>query len=454
MYNGNISMVYHAVDRRSGVTIALKLYKRAKLTAIERHQVAREIKLHINLCHDSIIAMYAAWKDRNYVYMALEWAPGGDVYGYLRANRGRLSEEVAVPLILEPFLSGLRLIHEQGLIHRDIKPENILLNHSFQIKIADFGLSIDSTNEVANTRLGTIDYLAPEILDCPVKQNPNDNKENPNIGYTNKVDCWSVGVLAYELLAGQPPFAAPSPQETLRRIRTKEVEYPPWFSHEALDFLRGVLVRDPRCRPTISQMLMHPWVRRWSNRYRAPGTDRARRSSLPVSMLIMQPPQPAVAPPAVAPAAPADSSSVAQPGSDTNSESGSVTATVLLAVQHPATPHVACLAESAACVQVMGSAKMQAGCAFHPSPHGNYTEQSHYLPLPEAAALAAAAAAAAQASYLTSRTQKFLSLKSTQATGPGCAAGAAMAGGPAAGCGAGCPAALAAALPIPHLAAS
>ncbi|GFH26984.1 protein kinase domain-containing protein [Haematococcus lacustris] len=205
MYNGNISMVYHAVDRRSGVTIALKLYKRAKLTAIERHQ--------------------------------------GDVYGYLRANRGRLSEEVAVPLILEPFLSGLRLIHEQGLIHRDIKPENILLNHSFQIKIADFGLSIDSTNEVANTRLGTIDYLAPEILDCPVKQNPNDNKENPNIGYTNKVDCWSVGVLAYELLAGQPPFAAPSPQETLRRIRTKEVEYPPWFSHEALDFLRGVLLR-------------------------------------------------------------------------------------------------------------------------------------------------------------------------------------------------------------------
>ncbi|GFH12072.1 protein kinase domain-containing protein, partial [Haematococcus lacustris] len=212
MYNGNISMVYHAVDRRSGITIALKLYKRVKLTAIERHQVAREIKLHINLCHDSIIAMYAAWKDRNYVYMALEWAPGGDVYGYLRANHGRLGEE------------------------------NILLNNSFQIKIADFGLSIDSKNEVANTRLGTIDYLAPEILDCPVKQNPNDNKENPNIGYTNKVDCWSVGVLAYELLAGQPPFAAPSPQETLRLIRTKEVEYPPWFSLEAVDFMRKVLV--------------------------------------------------------------------------------------------------------------------------------------------------------------------------------------------------------------------
>lgn len=76
LYNGNISMVYHAVDKRSGITVALKLYKRYKLTLIERHQVAREIKLHSGLVHDSIIAMYAAWKDKSYVYLALEWAPG------------------------------------------------------------------------------------------------------------------------------------------------------------------------------------------------------------------------------------------------------------------------------------------------------------------------------------------------------------------------------------------
>ena len=60
----------------------------------------------------------------------------------------------------------------------------------------------------ATARLGTVDYLAPEVLDCPVKAHPKDNKDNPNIGYTNKVDCWSIGVLAYELLVGTPPFAA------------------------------------------------------------------------------------------------------------------------------------------------------------------------------------------------------------------------------------------------------
>ena len=60
----------------------------------------------------------------------------------------------------------------------------------------------------ARPRLGTIDYIAPEILDCPTKKSPLENKDNPAIGYSNKVDCWSVGVLAYELCCGCPPFAA------------------------------------------------------------------------------------------------------------------------------------------------------------------------------------------------------------------------------------------------------
>ncbi len=51
-----------------------------------------------------------------------------------------------------------------------------------------------------------MDYIAPEILACPAKQHPFENKDNPDIGYTNKVDCWAVGVLAYELLVGKPPF--------------------------------------------------------------------------------------------------------------------------------------------------------------------------------------------------------------------------------------------------------
>eukprot|EP00878_Enallax_costatus_P037945 GHUV01043055.1.p1 GENE.GHUV01043055.1~~GHUV01043055.1.p1 ORF type:complete len:140 (+),score=29.86 GHUV01043055.1:285-704(+) len=75
LYAGHISSVYRAVDKKSGITVGLKLYKRTKLNDMERHQIAREIWLHIQLNHPSIIALYAAWKDKDYIYLVLEWAP-------------------------------------------------------------------------------------------------------------------------------------------------------------------------------------------------------------------------------------------------------------------------------------------------------------------------------------------------------------------------------------------
>jgi len=75
LYAGHISSVYRGVDKKSGITVGLKLYKRAMLNDMERHQIAREIWLHIQLNHPSIIALYAAWKDKDYIYLVLEWAP-------------------------------------------------------------------------------------------------------------------------------------------------------------------------------------------------------------------------------------------------------------------------------------------------------------------------------------------------------------------------------------------
>ncbi|KAI8473429.1 MAG: kinase-like domain-containing protein [Monoraphidium minutum] len=261
MYSGHISSVYRAVHRTSGITVGLKMYRRGMLNDMERHQIAREIWLHIQLNHPSIIALYAAWKDRDYIYLVLEWAPEGNVFTFLQQHGGRLPEHVAVPMVLEPTMSALSYIHGLGMIHRDVKPENILLTTSMQIKLADFGLSIHSNYEVANTRLGTIDYLSPEILDCPVKQHPADHKANPNKWYTNKVDCWSVGVLAYELLAGHTPFEARTPQETLYKIKSQEVAYPPSLSPGAADFIQRALVRAPEQRTGMSDLLSHAWLR-------------------------------------------------------------------------------------------------------------------------------------------------------------------------------------------------
>lgn len=89
--------------------------------------------------------------------------------------------------IFRPLLSALSFIHARGLIHRDLKPENILLGPNFEIKLSDFGLSINQHQEVANTRLGTLNYIAPEILQCPYKHHPLENKGFGSIGYDNMV---------------------------------------------------------------------------------------------------------------------------------------------------------------------------------------------------------------------------------------------------------------------------
>ena len=106
-----------------------------------------------------------------------------------------------------PFLSTLAHLHASGIIHRDIKPENILVTDSGSLQLADFGLSIRSTNDAPVTRVGTLDYMAPEVVRCPRKRTPQEWKDRKDLHYTFAVDVWALGVLVYELCLGEPPFS-------------------------------------------------------------------------------------------------------------------------------------------------------------------------------------------------------------------------------------------------------
>lgn len=98
--------------------------------------------------------------------------------------------------------AGLSYLHSQSVIHRDIKPENILVSGS-RVKIADFGWSVYSQAR-RETLCGTLDYLAPEIVQGGT--------------HDSSVDVWQVGVLAYELAVGRPPFETPTHEGTYDRI--------------------------------------------------------------------------------------------------------------------------------------------------------------------------------------------------------------------------------------------
>ncbi|BDA48789.1 probable Aurora kinase A at N-terminal half [Coccomyxa sp. Obi] len=262
LYKGKASLLYKAICRLSGLPVALKLYRKQRLSALNWYQVQREIRIHSQLQHDNIVQMYAAFEDSDHVYLALQFAPGGDLYEELKRHGGQLSEERVARDVIQPCLSALAYLHRKGFLWRDCKPENILLGGPglSAVKLADFGLSIDSTEERPVTRAGTLDYMAPEVVMCPEKSHPQENKEKALLGYTSSVDAWAIGILGYELIVGHPPFERETRTDTYEQIMYRRPNYPAWISEELRMFISAALTKSARKRPTVAELLNHPWI--------------------------------------------------------------------------------------------------------------------------------------------------------------------------------------------------
>ncbi|GIL67655.1 hypothetical protein Vafri_20979 [Volvox africanus] len=271
MYKGSTSAVYRAACVRSGTTVALKVYFLNKVPSNVVHMIRREIELHLPLVHRNIVMLYAAFQDEKHIVLVEEFAARGDLFGIHRSMNCRLTDTQTSELILAPFLDALSYLHARGIMHRDIKPENILFTNEWTLKIADFGVSINMHDERAVTRTGTADYMAPEVERCPLKHAPEDNKNNPNLAYTPAIDVWSVGVLAYEMLVGFPPFVSNGPGEDsgsrqgvaaflAEQATRKTLRFPASISAAAKDFIMATLNENPGDRPTAQQLLKHPWL--------------------------------------------------------------------------------------------------------------------------------------------------------------------------------------------------
>lgn len=114
-----------------------------------------------------------------------------------------------------------------------LKPENVLIDKEGYVKITDFGLSKEniSDNHSAKSFCGTPEYLAPEIIESK--------------GHGQAVDWWSLGAILFEMLTGMPPFYAKDREKLFKNIKTTEVKFPKFLSHNAVDLLKGLFVKDP-----------------------------------------------------------------------------------------------------------------------------------------------------------------------------------------------------------------
>ncbi|MEW5312978.1 MAG: hypothetical protein WDW38_004574 [Sanguina aurantia] len=248
LYTGYASKVYKAVCKRSSETVVLKIYTLAAVCDLYKFQIYREVRLHSKTCHANIVHLYAAFQEGDQVVLVQEYADGADLFHLLHKYGGRLSERLAVQMVMDPFLRVLHHLHTNAIVHRDIKPENIMFTKEMGLKLGDFGLAIDLREERAVTRAGTLDYMAPEVLKCPFKSRPDENKLDARLHYSNRVDAWA------------------SRTGTEKRILTSTPVFPATLSEAAKSFICYALQKDAINRPTTLEMLHHPWVESFRQR--------------------------------------------------------------------------------------------------------------------------------------------------------------------------------------------
>ncbi len=190
----------------------------------------------------------------------MEYCSGGELLDRL-LEKGRFHEYETRKIMFKLF-SGINYIHKKKIAHRDLKPENILfsdISQEAELKIIDFGLSnMLKTEETSlkrksaeitlHTKVGTPNYVAPEILKGE---------------YTISCDVWSLGIITYLLLCGNPPFCSETEEGLYRKIEKGLVEFKEkeWdkISVKAKDLLMKCLKSNPKKRITAEQALKHPW---------------------------------------------------------------------------------------------------------------------------------------------------------------------------------------------------
>uniref|UniRef100_H3CID4 Protein kinase C n=1 Tax=Tetraodon nigroviridis TaxID=99883 RepID=H3CID4_TETNG len=184
--------------------------------------------------HPYLTQLHCCFQTRDRLFFVMEYVNGGDLM--FQIQRSRKFDEPRSRFYAAEVTSALMFLHRNGVVYRDLKLDNILLDAEGHCKLADFGMCKEGIvgGVTTTTFCGTPDYIAPEILQ--------------ELEYGASVDWWALGVLMYEMMAGQPPFEADNEDDLFESILHDDVLYPVWLSKEAVSILRAFMTKNPAKR--------------------------------------------------------------------------------------------------------------------------------------------------------------------------------------------------------------
>lgn len=205
---GGMADVFRAVDTVLNREVAIKILRSDLNTdAVSILRFEREAQAATALAHPNIVEIYDVGEYKNHHYIVMEYVPGKTLKQVIR-NRAPLLNEEAID-IMKQLTSATMEAHKRGIIHRDIKPQNVIVKSDGSVKILDFGIAIAKGSmqlTQANNVMGSVHYLAPELA--------KGESASP------QSDIYALGIVLYEMLAGDVPFKADQAvQVALRHMR-------------------------------------------------------------------------------------------------------------------------------------------------------------------------------------------------------------------------------------------
>eukprot|EP00941_MAST-03F_sp_MAST-3F-sp1_P003227 g3227.t1 len=254
---GSIGTIKEVVRRVDGEKFALKIVRtNGNRGALDN--ILNEINLLSQTSHPNVIKIYESYEEVTHnIYMVMQLCSGGDLFTrLLEAPQDHFNERSCAQLMSQ-ILQSVNYLHSKKIVHRNLKLENFLFEGTSAgslLKLSDFGFAEKVKSLIKTTfssRVGTSYYIAPEVL-----------QRNG----TAASDMWSVGVIAYMIIGGKPPFDGANDVEILNKVSIGEykMDDPVWskISDEARSFVKGLLVFNPGERLTAKEALNHPWMTR------------------------------------------------------------------------------------------------------------------------------------------------------------------------------------------------
>jgi len=247
---GSFGRVKYAKYKQDQKMYAVKFMKKHEIIKLKQvDHINNEKRLMAQIDYPFIVNMMGYAKDEHYVFIIMECITGGELFTHLRRLRKFSDEQSKFYGALTA--AAFAHIHSKNIIHRDLKPENLLICPDGYSKLTDFGFAkIIEPGTRTYTLCGTPEYIAPEVL--------------LNKGHGKPVDWWTLGILIYEMICGQPPFCDEDPMGIYQKILAGKVYFPKYFDKNAKALVKKLLTADlskryGNLKDGSSDILKHKW---------------------------------------------------------------------------------------------------------------------------------------------------------------------------------------------------